>query len=64
MTNYKFIKAESLYDPEMIFYFLERETLEKQIDGIRFIEVTTDFKTAQFIRADSLKPIGFVMKQY
>jgi len=64
MENYKFIKSESMYDPGMIFYHLERDAFEKQIGGVRFIEVTADFKTAQFVRADSLKPVGFVMKQY
>lgn len=64
MTNYKFIKNESIYDPSMIFYHLEKDGLEKQIDGIRFIEVTTNFKTVQFVRADSLKPIGVLVKEF
>jgi len=62
--NYKFIKYQSIYDPETEFYALERDVLEKMIDGARFIEVTPDFKRVQFVRADSLKAVGSIMKQY
>jgi len=62
--NYKFIKAESIYDPDLIFYHLEKEALEKVIDGVKFIEVTPDFERVQFVRIDSLKPVGFIMKKY
>lgn len=64
MQNYKFIKSESIYNPDMIFYHLEDDGLEKTIDGVRFIEVTSDFERVQFVRSDSLKPIGFVIKGY
>lgn len=63
-TNYKFIKYQSIYDPEIIFFALDKDVLEKTIDGARFIEVTPDFNRVQFVRADSLKAVGSVMKQY
>lgn len=64
MTNYKFIKYNSIYDTETVLYGLEREGKEMLIDGAKFIEVTPDFKRVQMIRADSLKSVGFVMKAF
>jgi len=64
MQNYKFIEYVSIYDAELTLYGLERECLEKVIDSVRFIEVTPDFERVQFVRADSLKAVGSVMKQY
>lgn len=63
-TNYKFIKYESIYDQEQVFYALERDAVEKLIDGAKFIEVTPDFVRVQFVRADSLKAIGSTVRAY
>lgn len=64
MQNYRFIKFQNIYDVEDFMYGLERDGVEKLIDGVRFIEVTPDFKRVQLIRADSLKPVGTIMKRY
>ena len=64
MTNYKFIKYQSLYDADTILFALEGDGVVKLIDDVKFIEVTPDFKQAQFVRADSLKSVGFVMKGF
>ena len=61
---YKFIKYSSLYDESVIVYALEQEGMEKEIDGFKFIEVTSDFERVQYVRADSLKAIGSVVKHY
>lgn len=62
MQNHKFIKYVSIYDQDMVVYALERDGLEKVTEGVRFIEVTPDFKRVQFVRADSLKAVGSIMK--
>ena len=64
MQNYKFIKYNNIYDNDLFFYGLERDGIEKVIDGIKFIEVTPDFERVQIVRADSLKPVGIEMRQY
>lgn len=64
MANYTFIKYTSLYDSDLVLYGLEKDPLTKFIDGIKFIEVTPDFKRVQFVRLDSLKPTGSIVKQY
>lgn len=64
MTTYKFIKHASIFDPELIMYSLETDYVFKLIDDVKFIEVTPDFKRVQMVRADSLKPIGVVHREY
>lgn len=64
MRNYRFVTLQSIYDQDCIFYALEHDGVEKLIDNVRFIEVTSDFSRVQFIRADSLKSIGFVDKRF
>lgn len=62
--KYKFLKYQSLFDDTVNVYALENDAVEKFIDGVKFIEVTPDFKTAQFVRADSLKQIGWTEREY
>lgn len=62
--NHKFNKYESIYDQDLILYGLTKDGVEKTIEGVLFYEVTTDFKRVQMIRADSLKIVGTVMKQF
>ncbi len=64
MAKYKFITYENIYDESIVLYALEKDLMEKFIDGVKFVEVTPDFKTAQYVRADSLKPVGYVVKDY
>ena len=58
MDNYKFIKYESIYSPDIVLYALEKNAVKKEIDGVIFIEVTPNFKEVRVVRLDSLKPIG------
>ena len=62
--NHKFNKYESIYDQDLILFGLAKDGVEKTIEGVLFYEVTTDFKRVQMIRADSLKVVGTVMKQF
>lgn len=62
--QYKFIKYSNILDNDSIVYGLATEGVEKQIDGIKFFEVTPDFKRVSMVRADSLKPIGFAIREY
>jgi len=64
MSTEKLTKYQSIYDPDMIFYALEHDGVEKDISGERFIEVTSDFKRVQFIKADSLVSIGTILKDF
>lgn len=64
MENVKFNKYESIYDQDLILYGLTKDGVEKTIEGVQFFEVTPDFKRVQMVRADSLKVIGTVMKQF
>ena len=64
MNNYKFIKYTSLYDVDTVVYGLETDGVEQMIDGVKFVEVTPDFKHANMVRADSLRPSGSIVKQY
>lgn len=64
VENHKFNKYESIYDQDLILYGLTKDGVEKLIEGVLFYEVTTDFKRVQMIRADSLKIVGTVMKQF
>lgn len=57
MAKYNFVLYESIYDADLHFYGLEKDGMEKIVDGIKFLEVTTDFKHVQWVRADSLKSI-------
>lgn len=63
-TKYCFTKFESIYDANIILYGLSEDGFERTIDGIKFLEVTPDFDRIQNVRADSLKPIGFVVREY
>jgi hypothetical protein len=64
MENHKFNRYESVYDQDLIMYGLAKDGVEKMIEGVLFYEVTIDFKRVQLIRADSLKVVGTVMKQF
>ena len=59
----KFKKFTSVYDPSSVFYSLEKDGMEKSIDGIKFLEVTQDFKTVKYVRFDSLVSVGNFVKQ-
>ena len=61
--RYKFIKYNSIYDQDVILYGLDVGGLEKMIDGVKFIEVTSDFDNVGMVRADSLKAVGFINKE-
>jgi len=60
----KFIKYANVLDNDSIVYALEHDGRHKLIDNVKFIEVTTDFETVSFVRADSLKPIGSTIREY
>ena len=62
MAVYKFNKFRSLYDETIMLYALSQDGMEKIIDGVKFIEVTPDFKTVQWVRADSLQACGCVSR--
>jgi hypothetical protein len=62
--QYKFIKFANVMDNDSVVYALEHDGVEKQIDGAKFIEVTPDFERVSMVRADSLKPIGFTIREY
>lgn len=64
LQPYKFIKYQSIYDSDFIFYALENDAVKKTIDGFEFIEVTPDFARAQLVRTDSLKPVGSTIRMY
>lgn len=64
MENVKFNQYESIYDADLVLFGLNKDGVEKTIDGVLFYEVTPDFKRIQMIRADSLKAVGTVMKQF
>jgi len=61
--KYKFIVYQNIYDVDSILYSLDRDYLERFIDGVKFIEVTSDFKQTFMVRADSLKVTGHVIKE-
>ena len=58
MSTHSFIKYESIYDPDLFFYGLEKDGMTKTIDGVEFFEVTTDFSNIQWVRSDSLRGVG------
>ncbi len=62
--KYRFNKYQSIYDSELIFYGLAEDGYEVVLDGVRYIEVTTDFKRVQKVAADGLKVVGHVEKEY
>lgn len=64
MQTVKFIKYTSLYDQELTLYGLEFDGVERFIDLVKFIEVTSDFKRATMVRADSVKAIGVIHKEF
>ena len=64
MENVKFNVYESIYDADLVLYGLNKDGVEKTIDGVLFYEVTPDFKRVQMIRADSLKVVSTIMKQF
>ena len=45
-------------------FFSEDPPQTKDIEQERFIEVTTDFKRAHYIKADSVKKIGSITKEF
>lgn len=63
-ADYKFIKYISLYDPDLIFYALDKDPVKKDIDGVMFIEATTNFSSVMMIRMDSLKVAGHTYRTY
>ena len=63
MTKHKIIKYKSIYDPDLVFYALAHGGKTQTIDSVLFMEVTTDFSRVQYVRADSLKAIGDMMKE-
>ncbi len=63
-TKYNFIKYQSIYDESITVFALERDGVESTKDNVRFIEVTPDFNRVFMIRADSLKPVGKITKEY
>lgn len=63
MKPIKFIKYQSLYDPEIVLFALDDDPVTKEIDGIVFIESTPNFKDVQMVRLDSLKVIGFEIRK-
>jgi len=63
MKKYTFIKYESIYDESLIMYALENDPVRKNIDGVPFIEVTTDFKRSVMVRTDSIKNVGLYYKE-
>lgn len=64
MAKHKFLKYQSVYDQELIVYGLETDGVEVMIDHVKYIEVTPDFKNVTKMRADSLKVVGHVTKEY
>jgi hypothetical protein len=62
--SYRFLKYQNILDNDSVLYGLERDGWEKTIDGVKFIEVTPDFERALFVRADSLKSVGFTIRDY
>ena len=62
--NYKFITYQSIYDDSLVFHALEKDATTKKLDDVMFIEVTPDFERVQYIRLDSLKPIGQTIRNY
>lgn len=63
MAKYDFILYESIYDSDLHFYGLEKDGMVKTVDGVKFLEVTTDFIHVQWVRADSLKSIKVERKE-
>ena len=45
-----------------VYFALANDPQKKPIDGIEYIEVTSDFKRSVFIKADSLKKVDSVVK--
>ena len=64
MTAYKFTKYESIAAPELIFYGLEFDGVERLIGQDMFIEVTTDFKGVHMVKKDSVRAIGTTSREY
>ncbi len=62
--EYKFIKYKNIYDNETEYFALEKGAMRKLIEGIDFIEVTQDFKSSKFIRIDSIKPCGSIVRTF
>ncbi len=62
--KYKFIKYKNIYDNETEYFALENDAIRKTIEGIDFIEVTQDFKSSKFIRLDSVKIVGSLIRSY
>ncbi len=61
---YEFIEYKNVYDNDITMWALKKDGVQQVIDGVKFIEVTTDFQRAQLVRADSLKPVKVIVKYY
>ena len=64
MENYKFNEYQSIFDDSFIVYGLAKDGVERVIEGELFLEVTSDFKSVKMVKADSLKIVGNLVKQY
>lgn len=62
--KYRFNVYQSIYDPELVFYGLAEDGYEVVLDGVRYVEVTTDFKRIQKVAADGLKVVSQIEKEY
>jgi len=60
MNKVKFTKWVTLANGE-VFYSLPVPN-EKEIDGVKFIEVTPDFNRVLYVKADSVKKVGYITK--
>lgn len=63
-TKYKFNKYQGIYDSDVVVYGLAEDGVEVMIDNVKYIEVSPDFQRVQRVRADSLKVIGSVTKEF
>jgi hypothetical protein len=64
MAAYKFIEYTSILDNSVRLWALAEDAVIKTIDNVKFIEVTTDFASAQLARIDNLKPVGQLVRNY
>jgi hypothetical protein len=62
--NYTFNKYQSIYDNNIILYGLEKDGVEVTIDNVKYIEVSPDFKRVYKVRADSVKVVGKIVKEF
>jgi len=62
--KYKFNRYQSVYDPDLILYGLQEDGIQVQVDNVKYIEVSPDFKRVLRVRADGLKIVGTVTREY